>query len=170
MFQHTATRRWLLFKKIYWLHLKRFQHTATRRWLLSSLQFSQLTILFQHTATRRWLPLFLKANCFLMSFNTQPPEGGCARDLAREGAGIYVSTHSHPKVAAPSVLASVFIAIVSTHSHPKVAAAVFLCLKFKCEVQHTATRRWLLSLFCYSRTDRCFNTQPPEGGCLVEVQ
>ena len=56
------------------------------------------------------------------SFNTQPPEGGCAVGIhARIDAG-NVSTHSHPKVAAPkNQLPS---------QNPK--------------FQHTATRRWLL--------------------------
>ena len=55
-----------------------------------------------------------------------------------------VSTHSHPKVAADIILQMVLLVEVSTHSHPKVAA---LPLSDKCQ------------------TIKCFNTQPPEGGC-----
>ena len=34
-----------------------------------------------------------------LCFNTQPPEGGCATEIAK-GIREIVSTHSHPKVAA----------------------------------------------------------------------
>ena len=56
-----------------------------------------------------------------------------------------VSTHSHPKVAAKLPLCENHFFVVSTHSHPKVAA-----------------RRGVPN----SYTIRCFNTQPPEGGCI----
>ena len=101
---------------------------------------------FQHTATRRWL---LPQAIF--------------RFLC-----LYVSTHSHPKVAAfqkcglprkcrgfntqppeggcrfaPYVRQPFYD--VSTHSHPKVAAVVRLfCVTKVFLFQHTATRRWLL--------------------------
>ena len=58
-----------------------------------------------------------------------------------------VSTHSHPKVAAGQLTGGEANTAVSTHSHPKVAAAC---------------------CFLSSRTLHCFNTQPPEGGCLRE--
>ena len=32
--------------------------------------------------------------------------------------------------------------------------------------QHTATRRWLPGSAKYSSSSVCFNTQPPEGGCV----
>ena len=77
---------------------------------------------------------------------------------------------------------------VSTHSHPKVAAWLFLLSTANWEFQHTATRRWLpyspvftdfFIVFQHTATRRwlpqtrlifpkyeCFNTQPPEGGCV----
>ena len=56
--------------------------------------------MFQHTATRRWLRI------------TQ------IKNLVND----YVSTHSHPKVAAGLILLYWRLKNVSTHSHPKVAA------------------------------------------------
>ena len=37
-FQHTATRRWLLFVLLLFVEDYVFQHTATRRWLLTMKQ------------------------------------------------------------------------------------------------------------------------------------
>ena len=42
--------------------------------------------------------------------------------MDREHNEIYVSTHSHPKVAAQKIAALNDYRMVSTHSHPKVAA------------------------------------------------
>ena len=78
--------------------------------------------MFQHTATRRWLH---------SQHNT-----GYAID--------FVSTHSHPKVAADNKVLLMAKREVSTHSHPKVAAV---------SRQNSLRQR------------SCFNTQPPEGGC-----
>ena len=60
--------------------------------------------------------------------------------------------------------------LVSTHSHPKVAAQwQNSSLQIGCLFQHTATRRWLPKQ--ESRTLRWlrFNTQPPEGGCVLSL-
>ena len=101
---------------------------------------------------------------------------------------IYVSTHSHPKVAATQQHTYRFALIVSTHSHPKVAATLSAKKILELLFQHTATRRWLRALKWLfvelvvvsthshpkvaaivgdRRFERpyCFNTQPPEGGC-----
>ena len=124
-------------------------------------------------------------------FNTQPPEGGCAISAAicsyswpfQHTATRRWLLHAGPKVRVGDV--------VSTHSHPKVAAPIrasahLLHLRF----QHTATRRWLLEDFLFNKQKnrvsthshpkvaaggvhpacagfRCFNTQPPEGGCSL---
>ena len=126
--------------------------------------------LFQHTATRRWL---LRA-----------PSLGGGRS--------FVSTHSHPKVAAYDDGAIEIEAIVSTHSHPKVAAPSGWPCALVISFQHTATRRWLpdglyispvFRLFQHTATRRwlrrspeCFsqihgfNTQPPEGGCVIDKE
>ena len=81
---------------------------------------------------------------------------------------------------------------VSTHSHPKVAAPPRAYRHYTAGFQHTATRRWLLPEFVrttdtlhvsthshpkvaankylteVSPTKR-FNTQPPEGGCISNL-
>ena len=103
MFQHTATRRWLLIHNKKGALICGFQHTATRRWLPQPFTPWRTLTKFQHTATRRWLPL--TQFCFLSILE--------------------VSTHSHPKVAAKARLISSNAKSVSTHSHPKVAAAQF---------------------------------------------
>ena len=55
-----------------------FQHTATRRWLLKCKNNNQCCYKFQHTATRRWLPRKrVLIHQIIWCFNTQPPEGGC---------------------------------------------------------------------------------------------
>ena len=82
-------------------------------------------------------------------FNTQPPEGGCIYSLAMYSINNIVSTHSRPKAAANDR---------ETVANDR-------------EFQHTAARRRLLS----KSTDGiaitiCFNTQPPEGGCMKSVR
>ena len=92
----------------------------------------------------------------LTGFNTQPPEGGCQTRKTQYNRE-YVSTHSHPKVAAfergvrlmqeqsfntqpPEggcrfqVISAPTLRVVSTHSHPKVAAkngSIYVCRLFK---------------------------------------
>ena len=99
-FQHTATRRWLLFKRLYFPPIARFntqppeggclKHThSIWRYRVSTHSHPKVAAVspspsicliaqFQHTATRRWL-LFT---------------------VAVERWDYIVSTHSHPKVAA----------------------------------------------------------------------
>ena len=60
----------------------------------------------------------------------------------------FVSTHSRPKAAGSSMRRMAGLAIVSTHSRPKAAGSSFrLCCSFF----------------------TCFNTQPPEGGWVVQA-
>ena len=256
MFQHTATRRWLLLT-IFYLPIfavvsthshpkvaacsiayflvndKVFQHTATRRWLHENTGSQLPFVEFQHTATRRWLHVWAWSLHLRWRFNTQPPEGGCQlnplsfnqlfkfqhtatrrwlldvssclnlpslfqhtatrRWLPYEPFAVkadgFVSTHSHPKVAACLTCRIALRLIVSTHSHPKVAAVLSLqlqnylfcfntqppeggCVVFvlffriKKLFQHTATRRWLLGSRSIKLLLCGFNTQPPEGGCF----
>ena len=120
------------------------------------------------------------------SFNTQPPEGGCEPGYPRCRPA-YVSTLSHPKVAASAAAIKPTAGTVSTLSHPKVAAIAGSSGAAFRQFQHSATRRWLLfrclaknhcGQFQHSATRRwlqrpsrpqaqlaSFNTQPPEGGC-----
>ena len=123
--------------------------------------------MFQHTATRRWLPVQSVIN-----FNKE-----------------YVSTHSHPKVAAGAqddlqpilecfntqppeggcegeqhaLLDSKQFQHTATRRWlPIIGQEYIPTVRF----QHTATRRWLPSTECaWCKSLYCFNTQPPEGGC-----
>ena len=67
------------------------------------------------------------------------------RDMARER---YVSTHSRPKAAAVIMQNIRQKSEVSTHSRPKAAASY-----------------WQI----YPLFAKCFNTQPPEGGCIYSI-
>ena len=117
-----------------------FQHTATRRWLLSGGQCFGSVQVSTHShpkvaATNK------SAICLVHRFNTQPPEGGCWFTQAACKTRWFqhtatrrwlrgdlhcdqkhdVSTHSHPKVAEQDALVAARSRVVSTHSHPKVA-------------------------------------------------
>ena len=98
-----------------------FQHTATRKWPPKNLEKAIEGRKFQHTATRKWPQR-------IDPFKTHDK---------------WVSTHSHPKVAACNKKDVVITIDVSTHSHPKVAAIFNNRTDF---------------------TQACFNTQPPESG------
>ena len=124
-----------------------------------------------------------------VSFNTQPPEGGCKRgDKWR--VEIYKFQHTATRRWLPSATAFInssslfqhtatrrwlhqcdhlvpLATPVSTHSHPKVAALMaHWQAALRIPFQHTATRRWLQTLLNRLNWQaKCFNTQPPEGGC-----
>ena len=120
-----------------------FQHTATRRWLIRFWQSWLPEIWFQHTATRRWLKQLFLPFClpFDVSTHSHPKVAEpFACFLLHISA---VSTHSHPKVAEQSRVERVLNRFVSTHSHPKVAERARACQSFFGTFQHTATRRWL---------------------------
>ena len=200
-FQHTATRRWLpilIFCTGIFTGVSTHSHPKvaaySQRYIFAYCGVS--THSHPKVAAR---PRRGKTGLW-NRFNTQPPEGGCHRWLTKANiqsmfqhtatrrwllrfftfgkSCCWVSTHSHPKVAAVWLrffvrafgrfqhtatrrwLLSVCTAtakrfLVSTHSHPKVAAfrkpfSVFSVFTF----QHTATRRWLLACvsLCASRT------------------
>ena len=143
-----------------------FQHTATRRWLLNAI--STFIYVFNSFNTQPpeggcWQPEF---SVLTQAVSTHShPKVAAIKQLHLLPKQI-VSTHSHPKVAAfrqrkywimlfcfntqppeggcTQEGTSYFLLDVSTHSHPKVAASVSDSLV--CEIF-------------------CFNTQPPEGGC-----
>ena len=121
-------------------------------------------------------------------FNTQPPEGGClpvwvnnpihgvsthSRPKAAAlrppctSTAANVSTHSRPKAAADMPSAQLNALLVSTHSRPKAAAALHLryivdkAVSTHSRPKAAAHHHLLLALLL-----RCFNTQPPEGGCF----
>ena len=99
-----------------------FQHTATRRWLLSSFEDCISVTMFQHTATRRWLRAFGLSSQAIFSFNTQPPEGGCASVF--RSIAVWNGFNTQPPEGGCPFTRSVN--------------------DFASRFQHTATRRWLL--------------------------
>ena len=147
-FQHTATRRWLRCTAAMAAVLPVFQHTATRRWLQENLEHNLSFFVFQHTATRRWLPSTVSTSisAIRVSTHSHPKVAAAFEQLAHLARA--VSTHSHPKVAAVAHQFDSICQAVSTHSHPKVAASG------RC-ARAGGVRR--------------FNTQPPEGGCCLNL-
>ena len=190
LFQHTATRRWLLYHITTNTGHASFNTQPPEGGCLNNktrinnktsfntqppeggCQLSNSALreisLFQHTATRRWLPnvanqiqtwllvsthshpkvAALLAFSVLTSstgFNTQPPEGGCYRQI-HITKNHQRFQHTATRRWLPNAFKKIsYNRIVSTHSHPKVAALytiVKICTPFV--FQHTATRRWLL--------------------------
>ena len=80
-----------------------------------------------------------------------------------------VSTHSRPKAAAEPIKQAAQINLVSTHSRPKAAAYSHYKNRPFYQFQHTAARRRLPHGLFYRVKGGCFNTQPPEGGCSIDV-
>ncbi len=127
---------------------KEFQHTAARRRLVPQGFDSSRNHMFQHTAARRRL-----ARCPCLP----PPLHQFQHTAARRRLGFdgflfgfvsEVSTHSRPKAAGYPCLPIGFRLPVSTHSRPK-AAGLY------------ASRR--------REQGAGFNTQPPEGGWVEEL-
>ena len=81
--------------------------------------------------------------CARICFNTQPPEGGCSHLFYQS-----VTPKEFQHTAARRRLLVVLIT----------EALVDL-------FQHTAARRRLVSKVKEKGDLKCFNTQPPEGGC-----
>ena len=99
--------------------------------------------MFQHTATRRWLRAFGLSSQAIFSFNTQPPEGGCA-----------------------SVFRSIAVWNGFNTQPPEGGCTAWRTPDCNvCQFQHTATRRWLPHFLIFMDDSEGFNTQPPEGGC-----
>ena len=147
----------------------RFQHTAARRRLDNYQLLTVLLHMFQHTAARRRLHCSYRCWQANHGFNTQPPEGGCFVKLKDVSVGD-VSTHSRPKAAESNLYNHHSCIQVSTHSRPKAAVQLLAdCLYSYLQFQHTAARRRLKSFRFVFGFDMCFNTQPPEGGCMCFV-
>ena len=122
----------------------------------------------------------------LISFNTQPPEGGWLRifstslkfssfqhTAARRRLGEQGHCHAAQKrfqhTAARRRLAKLAVLFrfwprVSTHSRPKAAGKVVRCIGRNGMFQHTAARRRLDCCPRVAALHTGFNTQPPEGG------
>ena len=81
------------------------------------------------------------------SFNTQPPEGGCGHPVA---SAFNCPTFQHTAARRRLPVATV-------------ASAYMVAF------QHTAARRRLRQRLLAALCRRCFNTQPPEGGCCYRM-
>ena len=187
MFQHTATRRWLLTPEAFdcrFLQVSTHSHPKVAACFVVS---AICKFMFQHTATRRWLRPFKVMGGGVIQVSTHSHPKVAAFGPVIKTLSTKVSTHSHPKVAAHEVyvvcdnvfcfntqppeggcrmsLGFCWQPEVSTHSHPKVAASRHLLRGLNKRFQHTATRRWLLNQPVSTLSSKSFNTQPPEGGC-----
>ena len=100
--------------------------------------------MFQHTAARRRLPAKKILELLNQAFQHTAARRRLLSLFKSGDVDFYVSTHSRPKAAATSKTTISKGIIVSTHSRPK-AAATSNNIKYSCS--------------------KCFNTQPPEGGC-----
>ena len=78
------------------------------------------------------------------SFNTQPPEGGCAEGWTDIGTKAAVSIHSRPKAAGRLIDGMPALIMVSIHSRPKAAGLFNLAGGGEAMFQYTAARRRLL--------------------------
>ena len=101
--------------------------------------------MFQHTAARRRLVKINSLSPFsLISFNTQPPEGGWYFDIKHDGE---IQWFQH------------------TAARRRLAARNASSLD-NGWFQHTAARRRLEECLTFLFVSACFNTQPPEGGWI----
>ena len=88
-------------------------------------------------------------------------------DQATPLSEVTVSTHSRPKAAGTFITDSKGRLIVSTHSRPKAAG----CLKWSSNVleyvsTHSRPKAAGCAIYHLIYCTQCFNSQPPEGGCL----
>ena len=125
----------------------KFQHTAARRRLRYTLDRSPPALLVStHSRPKAAAPAQPLPPLARCCFNTQPPEGGCSGAKAKLPCKRWFQ-HTAARRRLPSP------------SPTPCFAALF---------QHTAARRRLLAQrFTTPRVTRCFNTQPPEGGCCL---
>ena len=166
-----------------------FQHTATRRWLQGTALYRlRCSMVSTHSHPKVAALRPICRACNVMSFNTQPPEGGC-NGYKTKYKNEFVSTHSHPKVAAV-VSGCQFKSSHSFNTQPPEGGCYNQAADTKAMFlfQHTATRRWLpcvntnrkfigiVSTHSHPKVAarieeqnklllESFNTQPPEGGC-----
>ena len=189
VFQHTAARRRLPARAPASLCAALVSTHSRPKAAAAAAPTPNYTAWFQHTAARRRLPARPNLHARAMprfntqppeggcqpvglthasrtSFNTQPPEGGCLRNL-----NLYplrkVSTHSRPKAAATRRIWYRWISIWFQHTAARRRLRACICsLCLDCQFQHTAARRRLLPFKHQCAAGACFNTQPPEGGCL----
>ena len=142
-----------------------FQHTATRRWLLEQ-QTHDVARIRVSTHSHPKVAALPRAKTFaLIGFNTQPPEGGC-NTLIQYGK-ITVSFNTQPPEGGcffPFGICTNKFLFQHTATR-RWLPAMREGKGFNQWFQHTATRRWLHFITDWRNHFYCFNTQPPEGGC-----
>ena len=144
MFQHTAARRRLRsgFIKEYGYY-EVSTHSRPKAAAAISLYTLFRTLSFNTQPPEGGCDLLRIVRSFPLGFNTQPPEGGC-KGLPYLSIADRVSTHSRPKAAASTSTNNKTSIRVSTHSRPKAAAFyIYDCHSVDMEFQHTAARRRL---------------------------
>ena len=129
---------------------------------------------FQHTAARRRLHIItITINSRIISFNTQPHEGGCPFDNERHRCVTPCFNTQPHEGGCKCIWAIIVVGFrVSTHSRTKAAACHNNSTPKPFSVfQHTAARRRLPIVSTYNiGQDGSFNTQPHEGGCNRKQQ
>ena len=164
-----------------------FQHTAARRrlgsvgkptgakkcfntqppeggWLLEIDFFVVVGLVSTHSRPKAAGLLGFHFDHLERCFNTQPPEGGWLTILFILLV-VAVSTHSRPKAAGEEIKTSCGILFQFQHTAARRRLALPLARSPTNTVfQHTAARRRLALVKAWPMSDRCFNTQPPEGG------
>ena len=99
----------------------------------------------------------------LVSTHSRPKAAGvCGRSPLR---GYLVSTHSRPKAAGLPSRTRLLHRQVSTHSRPKAAGPIAEAMRDAAKVStHSRPKAAGRLISRQGQKERCFNTQPPEGG------
>ena len=144
-FQHTAARRRLHKSPLPPLHRHAVSTHSRPKAAANSLpQVAGLSLVSTHSRPKAAAVGHIFLSTASKCFNTQPPEGGCARK-AQESAQVRVSTHSRPKAAAVQRVRA-WASLWGFNTQPPEGGC--------------------LAGLINSSVQECFNTQPPEGGCL----
>ncbi len=144
-----------------------FQHSAARRRLISTQLLN--AILYVSTLSRpKAADHYFRTWFSQSSFNTQPPEGGCSKPaLTASSKSKFQHSAARRRLAIVEVLAF-DLSVVSTLSRPKAAATYPSFQVTDRRFQHSAARRRLYSRPYQRESWICFNTQPPEGGWVID--
>ena len=103
----------------------------------------------------------------MSSFNTQPPEGGCAwAALDRLGAFAFQHTAARRRLLRTRLRSKGTLTFQHTAARRRLPP-VGVWRELRRVFQHTAARRRLRSAWASFSRRWGFNTQPPEGGCLT---
>ena len=146
LFQHTATRRWLLLVQSKAQPINGFNTQPPEGGCaLFSSPLALSVIVSTHSHPKVAAYTHFEQHQERDSFNTQPPEGGCLHLVGC--CSSFARFNTQPPEGGCDLCDSgaYEFSQVSTHSHPKVAADYDLPHQIR---------------------PQCFNTQPPEGGCI----